>query len=124
MQSEVSQTVKNKYMICFLQISKKSKHNSTNEPIYKTEIESRKQKTSMVTKGWGGEGGINWEVENDIFTLLHIKQITNKNLLYSTGKSTQYSVMTYIRIESKKGMDIGIYITDSLCCSAETSTTL
>ena len=64
----------------------------------------------MVTKGWGGEVGINWEVENDIFTLIYIKQITNKNLLYSTGNSAQYSVMTYIRIESKKGMDIGIYI--------------
>ena len=48
----------------------------------------------------------------------------NKNVLYSTGNSTQYSVMTYIRIESKKGVDIGIYITDTLCCIAETSTTL
>ena len=124
MQSEISQTVKDKYMICFLQTSKKSKNTSTNEPFYKTEIESQKQKTSMVTKGWGGEGGINWEVENDILTLLYIKQITNKNLLYSTGNSTQYSVMTYIRTESKKGVDIGMYITDSLCCIAETSTTL
>ena len=34
----------------------KSKNNSTNEAIYKTEIESQKWKTSMVTKGWGGEG--------------------------------------------------------------------
>ena len=56
----------------------------------------------MVTKEWGGEGGINWEVESDIFTLLYIKYITNKNLLYSTGNSAQYSVMTYIRTESKK----------------------
>ena len=28
--------------------------------------------------------------------------ITSKNLLYSTGNSTQYSVMTYIEIKSKK----------------------
>ena len=35
-------------------------------------------------------------------TLLYIKQTTNKNLLYSTGNSSQYSVMTYIGEESKK----------------------
>ena len=30
--------------------------------------------------------------------------ITNKNLLYSTGNSTQYSVITYMRKKSKKGL--------------------
>ena len=50
----------------------------------------------------GKRGGINWEIGIDIYTLLYIKQITNKNLLYSTGNSTQYSVMTYMRIEPKK----------------------
>ena len=44
--------------------------------------------------------GINWEI--DIYTLLYIKQITNKNLLYSTGNSIQDSVMTYMGKESKK----------------------
>ena len=37
-------------------------------------------------------GGINWEIGIDAYTLLlYIKQITNKNLLYSTGNSTQYT---------------------------------
>ena len=47
-------------------------------------------------------GGINWEIVIDIYTLLHIKYITNKNVLNNTGNSTQYSVMTYLVIESKK----------------------
>ena len=34
--------------------------------------------------------------------LLYIGQMTNKDLLYSTGNSTQYSVITYTRKESKK----------------------
>jgi len=34
--------------------------------------------------------------------LLYIEMINNKNLLYSTGNSTQYSVMTYVGNESKK----------------------
>ena len=76
--------------------------NGTNEPIYKTEIESQKQKTKlMITKGAKGGGGINWEIGIDIQTLLYIKQITNKNLIYSTENSIQYSVMTYMGKESK-----------------------
>ena len=35
-----------------------------------------------------GRGGISQEYEINIYTLLHIKQITNKALLYSTGKYT------------------------------------
>ena len=38
----------------------------------------------------------------DIYTLLYIKSITNKDLLYSTGNSTQYSVIAYVGKESKK----------------------
>ena len=54
----------------------------------------------MVTRGKGG-GGINWEIGIDIYTLLYIKQTTNKDLLYSTDNSTQYSVMTYMGKASK-----------------------
>ena len=37
----------------------------------------------MDTKGgkWGG-GGMNWEIGIDMYTLMWIKWITNKNLLY------------------------------------------
>ena len=50
----------------------------------------------------GNVGGrMNWEIGIDIYTI-YKKQITNKNLLYSTGNSTQYSVMTYMGKESKK----------------------
>ena len=47
------------------------------------------------TYGYGGEGGgREWEVGIDIYTLLYLKQITNKDLLYSTGNSAEYSVIT------------------------------
>ena len=55
----------------------------------------------MFTRG-ERRGGINWEIGIDIYTLLYITQITNKNLLYSIGNSTQYSVMTDMGKESKK----------------------
>ena len=56
----------------------------------------------MVTRGSGVGKVINWETGIDIYTLLHIKQITNKKLLYSTRNSTQYSVMTRIEKEPLK----------------------
>ena len=56
----------------------------------------------MVTKAKRAEGGINWEIGIDTYTLLYIQQITQKDLLYSTGNSTQYSVMAYRGKESKK----------------------
>ena len=48
----------------------------------------------MVTKGEG-------EVGIDTYTLLYIKEVINNDLLLSTRNSTQYSVMTYMRIEPK-----------------------
>ena len=38
------------------------------------------------------------------------------DLLYSTGKSAQYSVITYM------GMDMCICIAESLCCTTEINT--
>ena len=35
-----------------------------------------------VGGGGGGGGGMNWEIGIDIYTLICIKKITNKNLLY------------------------------------------
>ena len=52
----------------------------------------------MVIKG-EGMGGINEESEINIYTLLYI---INKDLLYSTENSIQYSVITYMGKESKK----------------------
>ena len=47
----------------------------------------------MGTKGEGG-GEMNWEIETDIYTVLHIKEIINENLLYSTMNSSHGSVVT------------------------------
>ena len=62
----------------------------------------------MDTKG-GSRGGMNWEIGIDIHTLLCIKQITNENLLYSTGNCVQYLVITYNGKEFEKEY-IYIYI--------------
>ena len=55
-------------------------------------------------------GGVNWEIGVDMYILLYIRSITNKNLLYCRGNFTQYSVMAYVGNGSeKKGVDIYVY---------------
>ena len=54
----------------------------------------------MITKGEMWQGGLNWELAMDRYTLLYIKQITK--FLYSTGNRTQYSVITYMGKESEE----------------------
>ena len=60
----------------------------------------------MVIRGetWGKM--TDWDFETGICTLLYIEWITNKDLLYSTGNSIQYSVVAYMGKESEKRMDI------------------
>ena len=108
--SKISQKEKDEYhMISFIcRMWKKDE----NEFIYKMETDPQTQKTNMVTKG-EGRGGINQQGGINIYTLLYIKQIINKDLLYSTENYTQYFLMTYKGKESV-----------SLCCTPETNTTL
>ena len=73
--------------------------------------QTHKENKFMVTKGGQGKGGVNQEFGINTYTLLSIKQITNKDLLDSTRNYTQYLVMIYKRKESGKE-----YITKSLCC--------
>ena len=69
----------------------KPKKNDTHELIYKTEIDSQTQKTSL----WllrGKVEGINQEFGVKIYTVLYI---TNQDLLHSTGNYIQYLITTY-----------------------------
>ena len=44
----------------------------------------------MVIRGDRLLGGIDWEFGIDTCTVLYLKYITNKDLLYSTGNNAQY----------------------------------
>ena len=45
---------------------------------------------------------MDWEVGIGIYTLLYIKLVHIKDLLYGTGKSILYSVLAYMGRESEK----------------------
>lgn len=45
---------------------------------------------------------MDWELGIGTFTLLYVEWMVNRDLLHSTGNSTQYSVITYMGKESEK----------------------
>ena len=62
---------------------------------YQNYLQNRNRPTDLENKLIpGGKGGIDREIEIDIYTLLYLKQITNKDLLYTTENTTKYSVIT------------------------------
>ena len=68
----------------------------------------------------GKGGGINQEYGIKIHTLLYIKKMTNKDLLYSTGNSTQYLIRAYNGKESKNThTHIHTYIRETRVCVTE-----
>ena len=76
----------------------------------------------MVTMGETVErteelGGLKW------YTLLY-KIDDYENLLCSTGKSTQKFAITYTGKKNVGDIYICTHMTDSLCCTSETNTTL
>ena len=66
-----------------------SNRNDTIE-LNKTETDPKISKpNAWLQKGKCGGGGINDRVGVDLYTLLYVKQMGNKDLQYSTGKFTQ-----------------------------------
>ena len=76
-----------------------SKKNDTNELVYKIEIISETLRRSLwlLVGGRGGmEEGMVKEFEMDRNTLLYLKWVTTKDLLYSTGNSAQCYVAAWM----------------------------
>ena len=53
-----------------------------------------RKETYGFQRGKIGERKDKWELGIDMYTSPYLKYLTNKDLLYSTGKSAQYSVIT------------------------------
>ena len=76
-----------------------------------------------VTRGEGCGEGIVTEFGMDVYTLLYLKWITNKDLLHCTGNSAQCRVAAWLGGASgEKGYCI--CVVESLCCPPETTALL
>ena len=99
--NEISQTVKDKHHRIHLYVEYLKK--DINELTWRTETDLQTEKL-MVINGdrWWGVGGMDWEFGIGIGTLRYMEWLANKDLLYSTENSTQYSVIIYVRKESER----------------------
>ena len=68
----------------------KLRKNDINELISKTETDTQTQKMNLWLPR--RKGGKEVQIGNFGLTYTHLKQITNKDPLYSTGNSAQYFV--------------------------------
>ena len=67
----------------------------------------------MDTKGgrlwWGGDGGVlNWAIGIDMYTLMCIKLMTNKNLQYKKNKKTKKTTNTELSLGYLYGNNINV----------------
>ena len=77
--SDISQEEKDKYITCMWSLKKKKTKTTTNDLIYKIEIDPQAQKINVWSPKRKRMGGINWESGININTLVYIKQITNQD---------------------------------------------
>ena len=69
-------------------------------------------------------GRINQELGMNVYTVLYTRQISSKDLQYSKGNSTQYSVIIYVRKESEKEWvhiqtnHASVYLKLTQCCKS------
>ena len=57
--------------------------------------QNQEETTTTLAKVEGVGGGMEWEVQVSRCELLHIEQINNKVLLYSTGNYIQYPMINH-----------------------------
>ena len=67
----------------------------TNEHICKIETDSDIESSLVVAEEEGYRGGMEWEVGVSRCKLLYTEWISNKVLLYSTGRYSQYSMINH-----------------------------
>ena len=70
--------------------------------IYTKQKQTHRLQKLMVTKGDRWWGGIEWGFGIGICTVLYMEKCIDRDLLYSTANSTQYSVTIYMGKESEK----------------------
>ena len=66
----------------------------TDEPIFRTGMETRDVENGLVSPAMDEEGGTNWESGMEIHTRPRVKQAAGGKLLRSPGSSALCSVMT------------------------------
>ena len=92
---------------------------------YKTETHRLRKQTYGFLGGKNGREGVVREFGVDMYTMLYLKWVSNKDLLNSTWNSAQCYVAAWVGGDfGGEWIHVYMYGSESLCCSPETVTTL
>ena len=108
--SELSQSDRERYHMMSLKCGLKKRIQMNLYTKWKQTHRLREQAYGYQRGKGAGRGS--WEYGVNSYTLLYIKKINSKALLYSTGNYIQYLIKTYIGKEYEK--DVTIYLTELL----------
>ena len=83
-------------LICRLKKKKKKrkKEKKIQMDLFPKQKQTHSLREGTYTRREHSGRGIDWEFWMDMYTLLYLKQIIKKDLLYSTGNAAQYSIIT------------------------------
>ena len=88
--------------------------------LFAKQKQRHRYREQMSAHKQGRRGGMNWQIEINMYTIRCIKQIPDEKLLTQHRDSIQCSVVNLMGKKSKQeGSDVYIYIYDSLCCTAK-----
>ena len=76
------------------QKKKKKKKKKIQMDLFPKQKQTHSIREGTYTRREHSGRGIDWEFGMDMYTLLCLKQIIKKDLLYSTGNAAQYSIIT------------------------------
>ena len=62
-----------------------------------TDVENKRMDTKEGKPRWGGDGGVlNWAIGIDMYTLMCIKLMTNKNLQYKQTNKQKQQILNFL----------------------------
>ena len=77
--------------------------------IWDTDVENKRMDTKGEKAWWGGDGGVlNWAIGIDMYTLMCIKLMTNKNLQYKQTNKPKKQYSTFFGLFIWKYVNINV----------------
>ena len=72
-------------------------------------------------RGWGGDGGVlNWAIGIDMYTLMCIKLMTDKNLLYKKINKIKFKIIIIIIRLPMQGTQVRALVREEPTCRGAT----
>ena len=82
---------------CMWNLEKRYRWTGLQGRSWDTDVENKRMDTKWGKPRWGGDGGVlNWAIRMDMYTLMCIKLMTNKNLQYRQTNKKKQLILNFL----------------------------